>query len=112
MLSDRYAAEMKMESSMCCGNEGPRPTIQTVQQPGPDETAAAGMVRALYNGPTGRHEVVGIATKQRYGYRQGGETFYVYIEDYQAQPDIYQPITEINTNEATADPGAPQLLKV
>jgi glycosyltransferase involved in cell wall biosynthesis len=110
MLSTRYAAEMKLESIMCCGDTGPRIMPQILSD-NPGETAAAGTVRVLYNGPTGRHEVIGLATKSRYGYRQGGETFYIYVEDYQAQPDIYQPIADINTNGATVDPGAPVLIK-
>lgn len=109
LLRERYAAEMEKESIMCCGGTGPRPVQLNVQQPG-DSGGAAGMVRILYNGPIGQHEVIGLATKKRYGYRRGGDTFYVYVEDQRYQPDVFQPIAELDLVEPTPDPGVPVLL--
>lgn len=110
LLRTRYAAEMEMESIMCgCGGKAPR-ADSPIEIDGASMASGEGMVRILYNGPVGAHEVIGLSTKSRYGYRQAGAIFYVYIEDQAMQPDIFQAIAEIDLTEPTPMPPAPELL--
>lgn len=111
LLRTRYAAEMEMESIMCCGNTPPNNPQPLVMQPPPGESGvSAGMVRILYGGPPGAHEVVGLVTKTRYGYRQNGAIFYVYLDDQRMEPEIYQVIAEIDLSEPTPMPPEPVLI--
>jgi hypothetical protein len=52
-------------------------------------------VLVYYSHPNvGQHKVVGYATKTNYGYRAGGDRFYVNRQDIAAQPSIYKIIEE------------------
>lgn len=69
------------------------------------------LVEVVYKGPKGNHEVRGRETKTLYGYREGGQTFFVYAPDAQAEPHRFEVLTQIIEDQAeTVVPGAPEAL--
>jgi hypothetical protein len=42
----------------------------------------------------GQHPVIGLATKLRYGYRRGGESFLVHLSDIAAAPNLFVSVEE------------------
>lgn len=62
------------------------------------------IVLAEYMHPNrGQHEVVGGATKTKYGYRGGGEVFMVHIDDIAAQPMYFRQVRLDNVIVPKAD---------
>lgn len=107
-LRTEFAEEMKKDVIMCCGQE---PKVKPVVIANPLEGSPTdGMVRILYDGPKAGHEVIGLATKTNYRYRQAGATFYVYIADQQMEPDKFQAIAEINIAQPAVIPDPPVLV--
>ena len=49
----------------------------------------AEMVKIVYHGPPASHPVGGVATGQDYGHHVDGDTFFVWTEDQQANPDTF-----------------------
>lgn len=96
LLHVRYREYIEGEKMCDCGNK-PKP-IQlgeaTITGGGPAPDGAK-LVRVEYSGPIGQHAVIGMNTKQNYGRRAGGDVFYVYAEDQQAQPDRFTPIADV-----------------
>ena len=83
-----------ISGTMACGcdNNGTKsPLTQNGVAVGKDA-----LIRVIYNGPPGQMSVVGSATKTIYGYRSGGETFYVKAADIQAAPNKFVVIAEIS----------------
>lgn len=67
------------------------------------------MIRIEYQGPIGQHTVIGMTTKQNYGRRRGGDTFYVFKKDQTAQADLFVPIQDVlQTLEPTPVPPEPE----
>jgi len=63
------------------------------------------MVMAKYLHPNrGQHSVVGGVTKMKYGFRGGGDSFLVHIDDVRANPHLFE---EIKTQAAPAKAQAP-----
>jgi len=96
-------------AKMCgCTNQpaGKQMVIQGVngQAPKPDQ-----LVRVIYNGPPGQHSIM--VGKQSYGYRKGGDTLYVRLQDLQAQPDRFTPIAEVlEEKQSTPVPPPPPVV--
>lgn len=55
----------------------------------------------------GQHRVVGASTQTDYGYRGGGERFYVHKNDIAAQPDLYIPVVETKQVETPKEAPEP-----
>ena len=47
----------------------------------------------------GQHKVVGMATQTNYGYRGGGDRFYVHKNDVSVQPDLFSVIQAAAVDE-------------
>lgn len=109
-LANRYKPYMTGEIvPMCCG-AGPKGSAGVIIGGDASSVASggeAGMTRIVYSGPVAPHEVVGIATKKRYGRRESGDVFFVYTEDVDATPDKFIPLAVAETIQPTALPPAP-----
>ncbi len=76
----------------------------------PAENGHGVMVRIEYVGAPGQHSVIGPETKTNYGRRRGGDTFFVYAKDQQADLERFIPITEVVQEMVkTPVPPEPQL---
>lgn len=112
----------KGQSAMCgCKGQAPPPPAPPSYPygaPGSDQQKVMTMpddnfVLVHYEHPNlGQHRVVGTATRIDYGYRGGGETFYVDRRDIAGQPSIFRPVPDKPPLESTpiAPPEAPQAL--
>lgn len=70
------------------------------------------MVRIEYSGPIGQHPVVGSVTRQNYGRRAGGDTFYVFKSDQQDTPQRFVLIADMERTVTPTDtPPEPQPLE-
>lgn len=107
LLFERY--HEYMEGKKMCGCNSPKPkTLVFTNASGQEDNS---MIRIEYNGPAGSMMVIGPATRQSYGRRQGGDIFYVYTVDAQAQPDRFVPVAEPTAEiMATSIPEAPVLI--
>lgn len=107
LLRERYRDYI--EGKKMCGCTQPK------KKPGAGSTVAGEngrgpMVRIEYIGAPGQHSVIGAATKQNYGRRRGGDTFYVYADDQKANAEHFIPITEVVQElQKTPVPPEPQL---
>lgn len=63
------------------------------------EMSDSNFIMCLYTHPNvGEHNVFGGATRINYGYRSGGDTFLVHVNDLSATPHLFQPIrTEVKS---------------
>jgi len=60
------------------------------------QNADKDFVLCVYAHPNiGQHKVVGAATRRVYGYRGGGDRFYVDRQDIAAQPNLFRIIEEV-----------------
>lgn len=117
-LQNKYKGDKPMPCN-CGGRRIAPPTqptrIVSTQRVLEDNMAVSDsdLVLVRYMSPNrGQHMVVGGATKRRYGYRGGGEVFYVDRRDISAQPGLFQVITsEIKEDEPRKEAqAAPQRL--
>jgi glycosyltransferase involved in cell wall biosynthesis len=94
-----------IEMARCCGGKTrggndkkvlPQPQAQPAQaERSLEMNNDDNFVLVLYDHPNrGGHRVVGQATKTDYGYRAGGEQFYVHKDDVTVQPHIFSMIEE------------------
>lgn len=110
LLRERYGAYMTGEKeAMCCGSK-PKGLAGKTEATVEAATGGTGMVRIVYNGPIATHDVIGLATRKRYGRREGGDVFFVYVEDYEMNPSVFVPIADIETMEDTPIPPEPTLI--
>lgn len=87
-LSDRYGEYMG-ENAMGCSCQTPPKEASAEEL---IQAALRGdMIRITYNGASAKTTVIGTATKQNYRRRQKGDIFYVWLEDYQRQPEKFIP---------------------
>lgn len=97
--------EGKGVKTMPCGCSGGRQPSPTVSQRIPNASAAQesykamndeNMVLVVYTHPNrGQHKVIGPVTRTNYGYRGGGNRFYVDKRDIAAAPHLFQPIQQV-----------------
>ncbi len=80
---------------MCGCTEPKRKTISPQQVAAGNGNGTDAMVRIEYVGPAGQHPVVGTATRQNYGRRAGGDTFYVYAKDQADTPERFVIIADL-----------------
>jgi len=113
LLRTRYSDYM--EGRKVCGCTD---TVKKKQQPlatgaaGNGNGKAGELVRIEYVGPIGQHPVVGTTTRQNYGRRAHGDTFYVYAVDQKDTPQRFVKIAEIEeVITSTPTPPEPQLIK-
>jgi glycosyltransferase involved in cell wall biosynthesis/predicted flap endonuclease-1-like 5' DNA nuclease len=65
------------------------------------------------HGNLGQHSVIGPVTHTNYGYRGGGEQFYVHRLDIEAAPDLFVPVHQAReVGASTPEPAAPKPLGV
>lgn len=111
LLRTRYAEYMTGDKKpMCCGSGGPKGKQASSEATVEALAGGTGMVRIMYKGPQATHEVIGPVTKKRYGRREAGDVFFVYLEDHQMSPDVYMPIGSIDVAEPTPVPPEPTLI--
>ncbi len=94
-----------------CGRHGAtqHPAVQQYQERGQMQNASVNMQDenfrlCNYLHPNiGQHSVVGGVTKIKYGYRGGGERFFVHADDIKSQPHLFEPVpVEVVTPTPTA----------
>lgn len=108
LLRDRYSAYMTGETIPVCNCTTAKTGIHTNSDASREAIDGGdGLIRVLYNGPMASHEVIGFSTKKRYGWRENGDTFFVFSEDYEATPDLFVPIADLQLKEETPIPPAP-----
>lgn len=95
-LRNKYRKYIVEEEQVCCGNAKPKkagvlPEFTAQEKAdGKDQ-----LVRIEYQGGTGLHEVIGTATGQRYGRKEKGDTFYVYVADQIAMYDLFMVLDDV-----------------
>ena len=104
----KYGEYIRGEKMCGCINNNPGKlaaiTNSSGGAPTPDQ-----LVRIIYNGAVGQHTVA--VGKNQYGYRKGGDTFYVRYADAVANPHLFQPIVEVlNEKHSTPVPPPPPMI--
>lgn len=104
-------SKYKKAKIMPCNCGGKRqavaPVVTQVEERKTMPTTDSDFVLVYYDHPNrGQHRVVGYVTKTNYGYRGGGERFYVNRQDIAAQPNIFK-IIETNLTVETKPAEAP-----
>lgn len=92
LLRERY--KDYIEGGKMCGCTEP-PKKKIAMNANASANGHDDMVRVEYKGAPGQHSVIGLVTKQNYGRRAGGDTFYVFNADQREQPQRFLPITEV-----------------
>ena len=86
-----------------CNNGQPKGLNQANGSVATGTTAAPvpadSLIRVIYNGPPGQHMVA--FGKQNYGYRRGGDVFYVRAEHVAQYPAKFSPIAEVVLEQQT-----------
>jgi glycosyltransferase involved in cell wall biosynthesis len=95
-LKGKYK-EMTNMPCRSCGGRGNPPPVKQIILSGNEEQKAMfsdeSLVKCEYMHPNrGQHQVVGAATKTKYGQRAGGEVFFVHRDDIALQPMYFRPI--------------------
>lgn len=92
-LNEHY--DEYIRGTMACSCSGSTPQQVTVSSGGGAiaTIAADSLVRVVYNGPLGQHSL-GFG-KTSYGYRKGGDVFYVRAEHVTQYPELFTPIAEV-----------------
>lgn len=107
LLRQRYGDYIEGRKMCGCTQPKKKPAVADGV---PAENGHGPMIRIEYVGAPGQHSVIGSATKQNYGRRRGGDTFYVYVADQQENREHFLPITEVvQEMKATPVPPEPQL---
>lgn len=86
------------------------PASVSQEQQGVSSMQDKNMVLCVYTSPNqGQHKVVGMRTKTNYGYRGGGEVFYVHRADIEVAPHLFRPKEEVKhvVEKAPEPPPAP-----
>ncbi len=96
LLYTRYREYIESEKMCDCGNQPKQvQSAQAAIASGATVVDGVNLIRVEYAGPAGQHTVVGMITKVSYGRRAGGDVFYVYAQDQQAQIDRFTPIADV-----------------
>lgn len=101
-MQDKYQKGKIMTPCNCGGKPvvtrvqvNERPPVQKDNDMLNQRTADNDFVLIYYNHPNkGQHKVVGYVTRTNYGYRAGGDKFYVNRKDIAAQPNLFQFIEQ------------------
>jgi len=111
LLRGRYSDFMEGRKVCSCND----PVKKKTQQQFAASAAGNGkgeLVRIEFVGPIGQAPVVGSITRQNYGRRANGDTFYVYAVDQKETPDRFVKIAEVEDVIAnTPMPPEPQLME-
>jgi hypothetical protein len=82
----RFADYVSGEKEIVCGCKPKQPN---------DIWTDDALIEVVYKGHKGNHEVRGKVTRTMYGYREGGQNFFIYAADAQAEPHRFEVITQI-----------------
>lgn len=110
LLRKRYSEYIE-GNKMCSCNNPPPGKMVALKADGSAASSPQDMVRIIYNVPMqGQHTVASPSNpKKSYGYRKGGDVFYVFAVDVQLQPQTFTPIADVlSDNVPTPIPPAPQ----
>ncbi len=105
-LVERYGRYMG-EGAEVCSCDDPKPQLSSGEML--DAAKSGEMVRVKYLGSTAKQQIVGPSTKQNYGRRQSGDVFYIWQEDYDSLPTLFEPmpLQDIATIRKTEMPPTP-----
>lgn len=104
----RYGEYIRGEKMCGCVNQNPG-KLNAIKNPDGSAPTPDQLVRVVYNGPAGQHTVA--VGKNVYGYRRGGDTFYVRLADALADTERFTPIQEVfEEKTATPIPPAPPVI--
>jgi len=107
-INERYGEYVRGEKMCGCVNQNPGKLAAIVNPDGSAPTPDQ-LVRVVYEGPPGQHSVA--VGKNQYGYRRGGDTFYVRLADAIAYPQRFVPIAEVvNEKQSTPVPPPPPII--
>lgn len=110
LLRTRYREYIEGHKMCSCNNPPPGKMV-ALKADGNQASNPQDLVRIIYNVPMqGQHTVASPSNpKKSYGYRKGGDIFYVYAVDAQLQPEMFTPIADVlSDNVATPVPPPPQ----
>jgi GT2 family glycosyltransferase len=107
-FNQKYGEYIRGEKMCGCVNNNPG-KLAAITSPSGGQPAPDQLVRIVYQGAIGQHTVA--VGKNQYGYRKGGDTFYVRYADVMANPHLFQPIAEVLTEkQPTPTPPPPPTL--